>query len=495
MSAAERLSCGGPRSGLSSIRAVGASRAVAAATAVAAVAWAASADLRESLFLDRRQDLGHFTQAVWSTAHGHFMQVTEAGGMEVSRLGIHVDPIIAVFAPLWWIWPSPQLLLTVQAMALAAGALPLFWLGRKHLPRERDAALLAGAYLLCPYVGWNAVSDFHAVALAVPFLLLSIWWLDEGRLLLFAAAVGAAMLCQEQIGLLVGCLGLWHAWRSRQLRVGLIVAAAGLAVSSVDFLVVLRHFSGGSPFGMRFGGSPTGLALDLFTQPLTLVRQINAGDLKGLLVALPVLGSCFGSTILLAAMPQVALLLLSRRSNDWFGINVLVVIPFVYTASVFTVARLAKASGNRQPRLVAGSVFAASVVAGLAIGPFSILGTTRALFPRHAPVAPQRQALGFIPADARVSATSHLALALSARRYVYLFPIVKLADWVVVDSRDDTLPNMSYLRRRTGINVGEKELYRQPALMHSELHLLRQSPEWRLVFESDRIYVFTRRHA
>lgn len=494
MSAVERLSRGRPHYVVSAVRAVGASRAVAAATAVAAVAWAGAASMRESLLLDQRYDLGNFVQAVWATAHGHFLQVTEVGGTQVSRLGIHVDPIIALFAPLWWLWPSPLLLLIVQAIALALGAVPLFWLGRKHLPRERDAALLGAAYLLCPTVSWNAVSDFHAVAFAVPLLLFAIWYLDENRLLPFAATAGAAMLCQEQIGLMVGCLGVWYAWRQRRPGVGLAVAVAGLAVSAVDVFVVLRHFSGGSPFAARFGGSPTAIVRDLFTHPLTLAQQINSHDLMGLLVAVPVLGFCFCSTLMLVATPQIALLLLSRRWGDWgwFGVNVLVLIPFIYAATAFALARWAQTSKRRrEPALVAGQVFAVSIGVAVMLGPFSIFGTN-SLFPRHASVGAERQALSLVPANARVSATNRLALPLAARRHLYVFPVVKDADWVLVDSRDDRLPDLAYIRRRVGINVGVSDLYPQPRLMRRELRLLTQSPRWRLVYQRGDIYVFRR---
>ena len=60
---------------------------------------AAAAMLEQHFFVLRRYDLGNFTQAIWSTAHGHFLQVTEVGGANVSRLGIHVDPIIVGLAP------------------------------------------------------------------------------------------------------------------------------------------------------------------------------------------------------------------------------------------------------------------------------------------------------------------------------------------------------------------------------------------------------------
>ena len=55
-----------------------------------------------------------------------------------------------MFAPLWWLWPSPDLLLTVQAIAVALGALPVFWLARKHLGSERAALGFALVYLLYP---------------------------------------------------------------------------------------------------------------------------------------------------------------------------------------------------------------------------------------------------------------------------------------------------------------------------------------------------------
>src|SRR5262245_49051282 len=73
-----------------------------------------------------RFDLGNMAQAVWSTAHGHQLQITNLQGEQVSRLGSHVDPILVAFAPLWWIWPSPSMLLAAQRVAIGVGALPVF---------------------------------------------------------------------------------------------------------------------------------------------------------------------------------------------------------------------------------------------------------------------------------------------------------------------------------------------------------------------------------
>ena len=91
------------------------------AIAAYAAAFAALSVLRHDAFETGRFDLGNMVQAVWSTAHGHLLQVTNLHGVQVSRLAAHVDPILVVFAPLWWIWPSPSLLLTAQAVVVALG--------------------------------------------------------------------------------------------------------------------------------------------------------------------------------------------------------------------------------------------------------------------------------------------------------------------------------------------------------------------------------------
>src|SRR5215471_17844519 len=99
-------------------------------------------------FATGRFDLGNMVQAVWSTAHGHLLQITNLQGAQVSRLGAHVDPILVLFAPLWWIWSSANMLLVAQAVAVGLGAFPVFWLARKHLGSARAGLGFALVYLL-----------------------------------------------------------------------------------------------------------------------------------------------------------------------------------------------------------------------------------------------------------------------------------------------------------------------------------------------------------
>ena len=152
--------------------------------------------LQQRAFETGRFDVGNLTQAVWSTAHGRVLEITDLQGDQISRLGAHFDPLIVLLAPLWWLWPHPSLLLVVQAVSVALGAVPVFLLARKHLGTDWAGLGLALVYLLYPPTQWLVVDDFHPVALATPLLLGAIWFLDENRLLPFALCAGAACLTQ-----------------------------------------------------------------------------------------------------------------------------------------------------------------------------------------------------------------------------------------------------------------------------------------------------------
>lgn len=64
--------------------------------AVYALLFAAAAAVVYLPFQEQRLDLGDLVQAVWSTAHGHFLQATTPSGHEVVRLGLQADPFLAL---------------------------------------------------------------------------------------------------------------------------------------------------------------------------------------------------------------------------------------------------------------------------------------------------------------------------------------------------------------------------------------------------------------
>src|ERR687898_1564443 len=216
-----------------------------AGMAVYAGGFGLLAALEHRAFETGRFDLGNMVQAVWSTAHGRPLDVTELDGDQINRLAAHVDPLLAAFAPLWWLWPSPTMLLVAQAVAVSLGALPVFWLARKHLGSQRLAVLFSLAYLLYAPVQWLALDEFHAVALACPLLLYAVWYLDEGRLFAALPFLALAALTKEEVPLVMAGLGVWFAIARGRRVAGTAIGVAGTALSVFFLTVVMPYFRDG----------------------------------------------------------------------------------------------------------------------------------------------------------------------------------------------------------------------------------------------------------
>ncbi len=450
--------------------------------------FAALSALRHDAFATGRFDLGNMVQAVWSTAHGHPLQMTDLHGDQISRLAAHVDPILVLFAPLWWLWPSPQLLLVIQALVVALGAVPVFLLGRKHLRSARAGLGFALAYLLYPATGWLTLNEFHPVALATTFLLVAFWYLDEDRLVPFAVFAIAAAACKEEIGLVVAGFGIWYALARRRWVAGALIAALGTVWSVIAIAVVIPHYNAGaeSDFYGRYsevGGSAGGILKTAVTHPLRIAAAaFSARDLHYLLqLVTPLAGLCLlAPVVLVAALPELALNLLSATTTQTsihFHYTAGLIPPLVI-AAIFGAKRIGRAAVP-----VAMLVVLAALVGNYRLGP--IPGW------RHLPGGQQFQAtaqrvtdhdriaehaLSLIPGSAVVSATNTLGGHLSARSRVLSFPFLEDATWVAAD---ETQPGYAdrYAPLPTAVQLGA----------------LRRNPEWRLVFEQDGILVFRRR--
>jgi uncharacterized membrane protein len=455
-----------------------------------AAAWiagfAALSVLRQAAFATGRFDLGNMVQAVWSTAHGHPLRVTDLNGDQISRLAAHVDPILVIFAPLWWIWPNPDMLLVAQAVAVGCGALPVFWLARKHLGSARAGCGFALVYLLYPATGWLTLNEFHPVALATPLLLFAFWYLDEDRLLPFAVFAVVASLCKEEISFVVAGFGVWYAITRRRWLAGGAVVVLGIVWAAVATSVIIPHFNHGqsSDFYARYsevGGSPGGIVKTAFVHPGRLVSAAFTNrDLHYVLqLTWPIAFVCLlAPLVLVAALPELAINLLSAVPTQTS-------IHFHYTAGLIAPVIAAAVLGARRlgrPLAVAAALVVVAIVGNYWLGPLpawrhvpggQTFQATAAHVTMHDRIA--ARALDLIPSRAVVAATNSLGAHLSARARFLSFPFLEDATWVAAD---ETQPG-----------YGDRFA---PVLTALELAWLRTNPEWKLVFEDDGVLVFRR---
>jgi uncharacterized membrane protein len=443
-------------------------------------------------FSTGRFDLGNMTQAVWSTAHGNLLGMTMAGGEQMSRLAVHVDPILVLFTPFAYGGALPEALVLGQALVVACGAYPVYKLGLRYLDSPKAAMLCALAYLLNPWIAWQALFDFHAVVLAIPLLLFAIVFLEQERWVPFALVTALALLTHELVGLSVAALGIWYALRRGRRIQGAIVAGAGLAWTIACLRLIIPSFSSGnhSPFYGHFeavGGSPGGLAKTALTDPLTILSQATSfRDLAYLCVLLlPVAGlAIWAPTMLLVAGPQLGVNLLAEpvaMTSPTFQYSA-AVMPFLFAATVMGLARL---KGDLRRLLGASLVASFALLVFVAAGPVNgapaIAGDSRTdNKPTRSHLADMRIAASLIPANARVSATNLLGAHLSERRVIYSVPVLLDANWVAINRRDSFVPEIP----------GRIAEGRRPGVIRRFQARIEADPSWQRVFGRDGVFVY-----
>ena len=435
--------------------AAAARRVVYAGVIAYAVLFAFAAVLHYAVFQEARFDLGNMVQAIWNTLHGHVLENTTLHGHQNSRLGSHVDPFLILLAPLIWIPSSPAILLALQAAAVASGALPVFWLARKHLDSPRAGAQFAFAYLVYPATQFHAFTigdGFHAVSFAVPLILYAIWFLDENRLVAFSVVALLAFTTKEELPLAVGCLGIWYAIRRGHRLFGFGVFAAGFAATAFNFLWVIPHFApkGVAPFAGRYaavGGSPRGMAHELVTDPAAFLHAVADGHKAGYvaLLLVPFLGLwLFEPLLLLGAVPDLAINLLSSNPNQ-------TTVQFQYTAGIvpFIVAASVLGASRFRRRALDLSMWCLAACAAVAIYSPIYLGAKDVRALGSPVVSAKAHAVGLIPDGVPIAVSNLLGGQLSARRYVYSFPFVRRrAQWIVVDRNDWSYPDIKLYKRQ-----------------------------------------------
>ena len=202
------------------------------------------------------EDLGIMDQALWNTVHGAPLHQTICNSIsdsnclgDVSRLAIHFEPIMFVISLLYLVVPSPKTLQLLQALVVASGAFPAYWLASRKLRSALAGVAFAALYLLFPALQAAVTYDFHAVTLSAAFLMFALYFMLARNNLGLVIACVLAMSTKEEVPLDVIMIGLSVALLQRRWRLG----AGLIALALVWIGVELPVMHAASPLG----ASPT----------------------------------------------------------------------------------------------------------------------------------------------------------------------------------------------------------------------------------------------
>ncbi len=336
-------------------------------------------------------DLGNYDQAMWNAAHGRGLTMSTQPDISTHRMGHHVEPILYLLVPLYWLWPNPLTLLWVQTIALGLAAWPLFLLSTRRLNSYWLALPIALAYLLLPATQAVNLFDFHAVAFSPLFMLWALYfveiWKTRGQgdkgtrrqgdretgrqgekpftihyslftihysLLFFVLA----MATKEDVSLTVMMVGLYLAFWQRRWRVGLGIFALATLWAAVAWGVVIPAFRTGGEQSVfvayygDLGASPLEIALSPLTKPLLVWQKLTRPEslaALGMLTLPFAFINLIGLPVFLLAAPSLAITLLSdnplqQQLETWH--YAAPVLPFVALAAADGLARVSRWAGR-----------------------------------------------------------------------------------------------------------------------------------------------------
>jgi|SRR5579883_753436 len=312
--------------------------------------------LRYTTFQADAFDLGNMDQAIWNTLHGRPFQFTNQGSDNYgppTRLATHVEPIIFLLSLLYLFHADARILLIFQTLVLVAGALPVFLLARKLLPRlPLLAFIMAAAYLASPALLGLNLYDFHPVSLATPLLLYAVLALEYRRYGWFLLACLLACACKEDVPLAVAMLGVLILWKYRLPRLGILLIVAGFLWSALAFFVIMPHFFPGEQhnnywyrYAATLGSTPSAAVVNLLLHPWLLFTLFISLDRVYYLASL-LRSSGFLALLapewLLPTLPSLAVNMLANGDAYHSGVYQYnaAIIPFVMIAAVHGMRRL-----------------------------------------------------------------------------------------------------------------------------------------------------------
>ena len=405
-------------------------------------------------------ELSSIDQAMWNTVHGRPLEQT-VGTTQALRIAPHLELILLPLALIYRVWDDVAVMLVLQSLALAIGALPVFAIAQRVLSGvagATGAASRAGwlalafslAYLLMPALQAANVAGFHTTALAVaPLLFCFRYGMEERWRPMWGWAL-LAVVAREDIALLTSAMGLLLVLSDGgpgRRKQGLALLVASIVWYAAAATLVLTAGGAATSLDARQAGART---LWPWSGPADLPALWGPAwrDALGSMLRSTGWLSLLAPEILLLGLPYLA----THAAVPQHGLYPEMWQVTAPLAGVFIVAaihgarRLQHFIGNQIPfrltPLAANatiiSVLGAAWLLGWAGSSQIDRGWTPLARPFQWPVMTEHhltlpRLADQIPEDAAVSATPAVHTHLAHRQKIYVYPEVAGATYLLID--------------------------------------------------------------
>jgi len=418
--------------------------------------------LKYNNFYTGRFDLGNMTQTVWNTKHGDFFMLTNPNGTnEVSRLAFHADFILAFFAPLYFIWEDPRVLLIIQSLVLALGGIFVYLIAKEVLKNKTISLVLSVCFFLNPAVNYTNLFDFHSVTLATTFLLAAFYFIIKRKWFLTILFLFLAGITKEQVWGITFIFGLYLIFISKQKLLGTAVSILSLITFYVLFWHAIPFAAKDQHFALEFysdyGNSPGEIIKNILINPIDAIKILTMPDrisyLRQLFIPLGYLSFIF-FPFLIFASPDLFINLMSG-SNQMHQIYYqysATVTPFIFIGAIYGIKFLIKKIPEIPLGAISIFILILTITSAYNYGPLLFAKKPNNAWYKK-PLANKHvinNYLKAVPENTKISASNDLGSHLSHRKDIYVMPLgLEKADMAMLlmqNSNDQERKNLADMK-------------------------------------------------
>jgi uncharacterized membrane protein len=247
-------------------------------TLVITILYTLLALLRHNQFRTYGYDLGIYDQTVWLYSRFIYPFVTVEYKFALLN---HFSPSLALFAPLYWIWSDPRMLLMAQTLMIGLSAIPINKLAQKYNLPLYLRSVMVFSYLMFFGYQYAVNYDVHSLvygAALIPWLIYALENRNK-RVVIILFLVIAGM--KESFPVMLFTIGVIYFLRGWK-RPGLILSAASLTYLLIIMQVFIPIMELLTNEHYRFSSSPPMNPLDLVTQLFDSKNKLEVWKLSSL---------------------------------------------------------------------------------------------------------------------------------------------------------------------------------------------------------------------
>ena len=421
-----------------------------------------------------------FLNVIYNTANGDILFSSVKG---YNVLGDHFEPILILVVPAYQVFQTPVALFALQSLMAGVGSIVVFRYARLKEFDEVFAFAFAIFFLLTPNVFYKGIDEFHPMTMGIPFILLTIYWIEKGHKYLFLIPMMISLCCKETIVFVFAPMGFYYLIAKRNKAGIWLMIIPSLVFFIYIFLIVPALRTGGTEYVYIYGylgNSVTEIFFNMFLRVDLVIENLKYFDYLFIFSFLIIFGllstwSWKAYTVFF----QIYISVISTPSHRSYMTAEAGTLPTV----IFILAAIDGAR-NLTIRGFGRKVISVLIIFSILT---SLLFTTVLINDNYIWFKKKyndqdRELIHMIPDDASLSTTRKIGSYLALRSELYLFPQnYNESDWVLVDY--DNIRNSEAIH-------GHPEHTREYSMQCIEN--LREDPNYELIGDTGEVILFKR---